>query len=88
MNNEEIIKIKIKSQGILHITEYKRFWHYITNLQEENEYYKQKIDIINKYLQKRLIEFRNAGKSRKDIKAHHYYMLIQYILMILQEGDN
>lgn len=69
--------------------------NYITNLQqenerlkEENEYYKQRIYKINKYLQQRSIEFKNAGKSRKNIKAHHYYMLIQDIIKILQKGDN
>ena len=38
---DEIKLWKEKTKGIFHITEYTRFWNYITNLQQENERLKE-----------------------------------------------
>lgn len=45
----------------------------------------QMISELNMFLNERLEEFKNAGKSRKNINVHHYYMLINAIKYLLVE---
>lgn len=41
---------------------------------------------LEKYIKERIEEFKNAGKSRKEIKAHQYYMLLCDIEKILNSS--
>lgn len=59
--------------------ENKALLDYITNLQQENERLKE-------YVNCRIQEFKNAGKLRKEIKAHHYYMMLCDIEKILNSS--
>lgn len=48
MNDKDIDIWKEKTKGIFHITEHRRFWNYITNLQEELKEYKMIFDTFSK----------------------------------------
>ena len=47
MKEEKIKYYQEKTRGVFHILEYRRFWDYITNLQEENEELKAELQEAN-----------------------------------------
>lgn len=49
----------------------KLFNHYCLDIKRIS-----KVNKAIKYIDDRMEEFKNAGSTRKNIKAHHYYMLL------------
>lgn len=54
----------------------------INDLMKENK----KLNKLKEYVNCRIEEFKNGGKSRKEIKAHQYYMLLCDIEKILNSS--
>ncbi len=51
-----------------------------------NTLYNKKLNKLKEYVNSRIEEFKNAGSSRKEIKAHQYYMLLCDIEEILNSS--
>ena len=87
MNNEikEIELWKEKTKGIFHITEYTRFWNYITNLQKTNKNHSKKLielgnKITNLQQEKDNLYLDNTMlKMEKDIYKQGYEELKELI---------
>ena len=72
MKDNEIKEIELwkeKTKGIFHITEYTRFWNYITNLQQENERLKEENYKSYDQISAIIYNTRLADRQIKDYKS-------------------